>query len=211
MSSGYPHHPHLPPAAMVSPYMARHGVPMAPAAPPQTGALDPQVEGRRQELEELFSGAPRGVARMASRWVVTHRPEWTTDAIVVGTVAIGDRVKSLAPGQATPLRLEVPTTTAFYGLSISTRVPKKNEAVISNTDLVFSLQNSVGHYRFGSPSHMCPVAAFDPHGHGFTMVSPFMMREGGVRIELVNQSEDQAYAVVVSVMGLGLYSNTGGQ
>ena len=215
MTTPYPP-PYGVPGAPVppSPYRQRMmgGAPAAPVAAggwPSAGAG--HVEDRRAQLEALFAGAPPGVARMLAQWVVTHRPNWEPAAITPGTVAIGDRLGELAPGQASPLNLTVPTTTGFYALAITTRDAQSRALVQANTDVLFSFTNKVGRHLFGSSGHLCPVAPFDPVGHGFTHVAPFLLGDGEkLRISLQNTSDELTYSVVVSVMGLGLYTPEGG-
>lgn len=179
----------------------------APASPfmQQQGANG----DKRAALEALLSGATPEVRRMLSQWVLTHRPQWDLTQISSRPVSIGERMEALTPGRTLPVNLTVPMLTAFYGLAITTR-DDVGTLVRSCTDLMFQVKTKSGTYVFGSSSHRCPVAPFDPTGSGFRHMAPFLVGDGDrLKFEVSNESSTRTFDIVFNVLGLGVTTPTG--
>lgn len=148
------------------------------------------------------------VGAMLAQWVLLHRPHLAPESLVPRTVALGDRLDELARG-SDALTLSVPTQTVFYGIAVTTRSAQTRQVIRTNTDVLMALTTDKSVTLIGSSDHRCPVAPFDPAGHGHTRIAPFMAAQNEKLTFSFDNQGPEPVALSLNLMGLGIYTGNG--
>lgn len=156
---------------------------------------------RMVQFEALFASAPEGVGRYAAQFLAASYPDLTAREVRSMPCIVGTSVITLTPGSTSVEQVTVPTTSVFYGINVM------EQGGIWNGDCMISVTDHSKRLIVGAPNSPCPTDAFWAPDRGYKEMAPWVSyAQENIELTLKNESSATTYSLVVTFVGLGIYS-----
>lgn len=159
----------------------------------------------RYVMEQRLAGAPQGVARVLSQYLVVQYPRLRPDDIDSRPCNIGSRLVINATSTS-EFTVTVPSLTCFYGLSFSDA--SQASVGIPDGDVFVRVRDYSGQTVVGTVDQRVPADIFTTH-RGHMSIVPWIARRNETITFDFRNTGAASHRVTASLVGVSVYNLQG--